>query len=376
MVRAITSRHTRAGLISLMWIGVLAIVGAPAVAQDGPAPSPTVTCAAAGTWDPPTPMVLCAEAIIAAARVLPAEALSPRAINFEYGNPCPDGMPCPLPFPVHGYVLFDLEPGPDLVVRVTLDPDTGTVSAGPPETWPPGSAGASPGYWTVTTSLDCGDADLGRCTERADAAIRRVLDEHPDATSISASLLPEVIVRVCWTAPSGDGCLEVADAPGMPGSITERIAVGFDGHDFTGLPVSLPAGSRISVIATGTDGVIVELLRSVDGITTPWPELLASPESQAGRITVPVQPIYAAAGQVAARTLPLDTPGSYLLGGYTVPPEDANGDRAYPSIGCAEVTVTGPGSSPGPVPSPASTMTPPLCVPRPISPAMTPSPGP
>ncbi len=103
---------------------------------------------------------------------------------------------------------------------------------------------------------------------------------------------------------------------------------------------------------------------------------MASPLSQPTSITVPVQPIFAAAGQAADVALPFDTPGSYLLAGYTVPQADANGERPYPSIGCAEVIVTGPGTSPGPLPTPAATAAPPLCVPRPVPPEMTPSTGP
>jgi len=303
MVRRIRMRrlgHQRtrwAGLLALALVSLLPMTGAGAGPAASVAPTPSVTCGEAGHWDPPQPTVSCAAAIVAAARVLPPDAIDPVAITFAYGLPCPDRTPCPLPLPVHGFVRFELGHGPNLVVRVTLDPDTGVVTAESPEPWPQVSA-----------------------------------------------------------APS--------------------FTVGFDGHPFTGLPVSVPAGSSISITAVGPDGVVVELLRRDDGITTPWTQIMADAISQPASITVPAQPVVVGAGQTAERALPLDTPGSYLLAGYTVPPLDASGERPYPSIGCVELTVTRPGMSPGPLPSPAASPAPPICVPKPVPPEMTPSPGP
>lgn len=79
-------------IVTLASTATLALAIGHAEAQE-PAPSSPVTCAAPGTWDPAQLTLSCAEAIIAATRVLPPYAARPRSIPSGYGIPCPDDVP-------------------------------------------------------------------------------------------------------------------------------------------------------------------------------------------------------------------------------------------------------------------------------------------
>jgi plastocyanin len=165
---------------------------------------------------------------------------------------------------------------------------------------------------------------------------------------------------------------------------------GFE-YAFGDLPVSVPAGTSLAFMNTGTEVHELIVARKNDGVTETWDELIALPEEEGLSKVTTFGPLFAAPGEAAAfgigptgpapRTaLTLEQEGEYIAlcfipQGMTELPDfgaEAAASSAVPAspdvagspeavapqgpphvaLGMRqEFTVTAAGSTPGPVPS-------------------------
>jgi plastocyanin len=136
-------------------------------------------------------------------------------------------------------------------------------------------------------------------------------------------------------------------------------------YHFDGLPTSVPAGTTIALDNQGAEIHELIAVRRNDGVTETWDELLALPEAEAmAKVTI-VGQLLAGPGEAAEGTLTVDQEGDYLAvcfvpEGMTQMPDPAASPDPSVEFGPPhfllgmkqEFTVTAPGTTPGPVPSP------------------------
>jgi hypothetical protein len=166
-----------------------------------------------------------------------------------------------------------------------------------------------------------------------------------------------------------------SEAPAASGEVVQVTGVEYK---FTGLPTSLPAGTSLGLVNAGAEVHELVLVRIDDDVTATLEELLAMPEDpmEAGLVEmIGTMPLFAAPGETAEGTLPLEREGRYVVlcmipqGLTDMAVLEQLGPDADPSAIPAEVqlllanpphlalgmiqefTVTAAGSAPGPLPS-------------------------
>jgi len=182
--------------------------------------------------------------------------------------------------------------------------------------------------------------------------------------TMSGTALLAVAVAAPALAQSPSASASMAPAASVPAGPT--VAVIATEYHFGGLPTSVPVGTTLTLENQGVELHEMIIARKNDGVTQSFEELLALPNDEALAYVTPMEPLFAAPGEVAEGSIVLTQEGEYIAlcfvpqGMAALPDPSASPDPAWATapphfaLGMVQTfTVTAAGTEVGPLPSAA-----------------------